>query len=50
MPHKRVLRPERLRQVPPLFSWIDQRLVRDRHLERCDAQALALFLIQIIHK
>ncbi len=30
MPHKRVLRPDRLRRVPPQFSWIDQRLVRDR--------------------
>ncbi len=44
MPHKRVLRPDRLRQVPPQFSWIDQRLVRDRHLERCDVHALALYL------
>jgi hypothetical protein len=42
-----VLRPERLRQVPPQFSWIDQRLVRDRHLERCDAQALALYLVLV---
>jgi hypothetical protein len=47
MPHKRVLRPERLRQVPPQFSWIDQRLVRDRHLERCDVQALALYLVLV---
>jgi hypothetical protein len=36
-----------LRQVPPQFSWIDQRLVRDRHLERCDAQALALYLVLV---
>jgi hypothetical protein len=42
---KRVLRPDRLRRVPPQFSWIDQRLVRDRHIERCDAQALALYLV-----
>lgn len=47
MPHKRVLRPERLRQVPPQFSWIDQRLVRDRHLEHCDVQALALYLVLV---
>jgi hypothetical protein len=47
MPHKRVLRPERLRQVPPQFSWIDQRLVRDRHLKRCDVQALALYLVLV---
>jgi hypothetical protein len=33
--------------VPPQFSWIDQRLVRDRHLERCDAQALALYLVLV---
>jgi hypothetical protein len=44
---KRVLRPERLRVVPPQFSWIDQRLVRDRHIERCDVQALALYLVLV---
>ena len=44
MPVKRVLRAERLRRVPTQFSWIDQRLVRDRHLERCDVHALALYL------
>ena len=47
MPHKRVLRPERLRQVPPQFSWIDQRLVRDRHLERCGLDALGLYLVLV---
>ena len=47
MPHKRVLRPERLRQVPPQFSWIDQRLVRDRHLEHCDVHALAMYLVLV---
>lgn len=48
MPRKRVLRPDRLRRVPPQFSWIDQRLVRERHLERCDVQALALYLVLVI--
>jgi hypothetical protein len=47
MPHKRVLRPERRRQVPAQFSWIDQRLVREGHLERCDVHALALYLVLI---
>jgi hypothetical protein len=47
MPHKRVLRPERLRQVPPQFSWIDQRLVRDRHVERCGLDALGLYLVLV---
>jgi len=41
---KRVLCRERLRQVPPQFSWIDHRLVRDRHISRCSANALALYL------
>ncbi len=44
MPIKRVLRPDRLRRIPPQFSWIDQRLVRERFIERCDAPALALYL------
>jgi hypothetical protein len=47
MPHKRVLRPDRLRRVPSQFSWIDQRLIRDRHIERCDAHALALYLVLV---
>jgi len=47
MPHKRVLRPERLRQVPPQFSWIDQRLVSEHYLERCDEGALALYLFLV---
>jgi len=45
MPHKRVLRPDRLRRVPAQFSWLDQRLVSERHCERCDAPALALYLV-----
>lgn len=42
---KRVLRPERLRRVPAQFSWIDQRLVREHYVERCDVHALALYLL-----
>jgi hypothetical protein len=44
---KRVLRPERLRRVPAQFSWIDQRLVRDRLIERCDVHALGLYLLLV---
>ncbi|MCJ7830924.1 MAG: hypothetical protein MUP86_00140 [Dehalococcoidia bacterium] len=44
---KRVLCRERLRQVPPQFSWIDHRLVRDRHIAGCSAQALALYLFLV---
>ncbi len=41
---KRVLREQRLRQIPAQFSWIDQRLVFEGHLRRCDAHAAALYL------
>lgn len=41
---KRVLCPARVRKPPPQFSWVDQRLVRGRYIERCDANALALYL------
>jgi hypothetical protein len=44
---KRVLVPERVRQIPAQFSWLDQRLVRDRHIERCDAPACALYLFLV---
>jgi hypothetical protein len=44
---KRVLCPERLRQVPAQFSWVDQRLVRQRYVERCDPAALALYLVLV---
>ena len=44
---KRVLCPQRLRQVPSQFSWIDHRLVRDRHIGRCSHPALALYLFLI---
>jgi hypothetical protein len=41
---KRVLNPERLRKVPPQFSWIDHRLVRDNYFVRCDHSAWTLYL------
>ena len=44
---KRLLVPERLRRLPAQFSWLDQRLVRDRHIERCDAHALSLYLFLV---
>jgi hypothetical protein len=36
--------PHRVRYLPPQFSWIDQRLVRDHWVELCDPEALALYL------
>jgi hypothetical protein len=47
MIEKRLIRPDRVRQVPPSFNWIDHRLVRDRHIERCDCPALALYLFLV---
>ena len=44
---KRVLCPRRLRKVPSQFSWVDHRLVRDRHLCRCSHPALALYLFLV---
>lgn len=41
---KPILCPERLRHVPRQFSWIDHRLVRDRHIQGRSPQALALYL------
>jgi hypothetical protein len=44
---KRILCPQRLRRIPGQFSWIDQRLVRDRYLQRCAHGALALYLVLV---
>jgi hypothetical protein len=44
---KRLLVPSRVRRVPRQFSWVDQRLVRDHHIERCDSAALALYLFLV---
>jgi hypothetical protein len=47
MPIKRVICPERIRQIPAHFSWVDHRLVRERYIERCDACAAALYLFLV---
>ena len=44
---KRVLVRERVRRIAAQFSWLDQRLVRDRHIDRCDASACALYLFLV---
>lgn len=41
---KYLLRPERLRQLPPSFSWVDHRLIRHQHLRGCSPTAWALYL------
>ena len=44
---KQLLRPERLRQVPQQFSWVDQALVQQHFIDRCDARSAALYLFLI---
>ena len=41
--------PARQRRCPSQFSWIDQRLARERYFERasCEAWALYLFLLTV---
>lgn len=44
---KQVLWPERLRQVPEQFSWVDQALVQQHLIDRCDARSAALYLFLV---
>jgi hypothetical protein len=37
----------RIRKVPEQFSWIDHRLVRDRHIEKLTHPAAALYLFLV---
>ncbi len=47
MIHKHPPRPERLRQIPPSFSWVDHRLVRHQHLRRAEPHVWALYLFLV---
>ncbi len=38
---------ERVRKIPRGFSWVDHRLVHERHVERCSHAALALYLFLV---
>lgn len=44
MVHKHLILPSKLRKLPRQFSWIDQRLVRDRHIDHLSHPACALYL------
>lgn len=46
-PIKQLLRPERLRQVPEQFSWVDQSLVQQHFIDRCEARSAALYLFLV---
>ena len=44
---KRILRPDRLRQIPTSFSWVDHRLVREQCLQGREPSAWALYLFLV---
>jgi hypothetical protein len=44
---KRLIHPQRMRRIPSQFSWVDHRLVRERHIESCSHPALALYLFLV---
>ena len=44
---KQLLRPERQRLVPQQFSWVDQALVQQHFIDRCEARSAALYLFLI---
>jgi hypothetical protein len=44
---KQLLRPERQRQVPAQFSWVDQALVQLHFIDRCEARSAALYLFLV---
>ncbi len=45
--HKRPICLQKIRKVPKQFSWVDQRLVRDGHLDRLSHQACTLYLFLV---
>jgi hypothetical protein len=47
--HKHLILPDKLRRPPSQFSWVDQRLVRERYIDHLSHQActLSLFLLTV---
>lgn len=39
--------PDRIRTIPEQFSWLDHRLVRDRHIELLSHEAATLYLFLV---
>ncbi len=44
---KEPIYPERVRQIPRQFSWLDQRLIRDHYIDHCSHPAAALYLFLV---
>jgi hypothetical protein len=45
--HKRPISLAKLRQVPSQFSWVDQRVVRERYIDQRSHEACALYLFLV---
>jgi len=45
--HKRPISLAKLRKIPQQFSWVDQRLVRERYIDQLSPQACALYLLLV---
>lgn len=45
--HKRPISLAQLRHVPRQFSWVDQRLVRERYIDQLTPEACALYLFLV---
>ena len=45
--HKRPISLAQLRHVPRQFSWVDQRLVRERYIDQLSHEACALYLFLV---
>jgi hypothetical protein len=45
--HKHPISLSKLRQVPQQFSWVDQRLVRERYIDQLSPEACALYLFLV---
>lgn len=44
---KHPINAHRLRKVPRQFNWVDHRLVRERHIDKCTHPAAALYLFLV---
>jgi hypothetical protein len=47
MAPKQPILPQRVRQVPKQFSWLDHRLIRDHYIEQCSHPAATLYLFLV---
>jgi hypothetical protein len=47
MKRKVLIDPRRKRRIPPHFSWIDHRLIRDGIAKKCKIEAMGLYLFLV---